>query len=399
MTTSFVPMISSLSDDQVLASVKALACAERQATAQLIEALAELDCRKLFLGQGFSSLFAYCTQALHLSEHAAYGRIEAVRAVRRFPVVRDHLAAGALTLTTICLVAPLLTTENHATILAAARHKSRREVEQLVALNRPQPDVPSVVRKLPSPRPQDVAETPALYAGSSPDAVKEPEPRPAAVDVTSLRSRTAPAAVTPLSPDRYKIQFTASREAYEKLGRAQSLLRHVIPNGDPAAVFERALDVLLADLERKKLAVTSRPRQAKEPAPGSRHIPAAVRREVWRRDSARCAFVGAAGRCPERCFLERHHVMPFARGGEATAANVELRCRAHNAYEAELAFGSFLLREHQEDYHSGRPDEGGTRFEPSSLLAQEPCRLLTKSILEGSAFQTGTASEWRLGLQ
>jgi hypothetical protein len=356
MTTICDPTPSSLSDDQLLLSVKTLASAERRATAQLIAALAELDRRQLFLGLGYSSLFNYCTQALHLSEYGAYNRIEAARAARSHPVVLDHLAEGAVTLTTICLLAPLLTAENHEALLAEARYKSRREVEHLVAMTRPKPDVPAVVRKLPSP-PQKAEDTPTLSACApplQPEAEKEPEPPLAVADLTPLRPPTRVPSVTPLAPERYKIQFTASREGHDKLRRAQSLLRHVIPNGDLAVVFERALDSLLADLDRKKLAATSRPRPAREAASGSRRIPAAVRREVWRRDGARCAFLGAAGRCAERGFLELHHVVPFARGGEATAANIELRCRAHNAYEAELSFGSFVLRERQPAYNSVR---------------------------------------------
>jgi hypothetical protein len=196
------------------------------------------------------------------------------------------------------------------------------------------------------------------------DAEPEQAPTPTAVDVKANRA-TLTAAVTPLAPERYKIQFAASRQLHDKLRRVQSLLRHAIPNGDPAAVFERALDVLLADLERKKLAATSRPRAAREATPRSRHIPAAVRREVWRRDGARCAFVGAAGRCAEREFLELHHVVPFAQGGQATTANIELRCRAHNAYEAELSFGSFVVRERAPEYNSVRTDlRTGTTFVP-----------------------------------
>ena len=80
-------------------------------------------------------------------------------------------------------------------------------------------------------------------------------------------------------------------------------------------------------------------------APGSRHIPAGVKREVWRRDEGRCAFVGARGRCAERGFLEFHHVVPFAAGGAADATNIELRCRAHNVYEADLFFGAEVARE------------------------------------------------------
>ena len=64
--------------------------------------------------------------------------------------------------------------------------------------------------------------------------------------------------MAPLAPERYKIQFTASRETCKKLRRARDLLRHVIPTGDPAAVFDRGLTVLLADL-MTKMAATERP--------------------------------------------------------------------------------------------------------------------------------------------
>ena len=47
--------------------------------------LASSTTRRLYLAQGYGSLFSYCTQALLLAEHAAYNRIEAARASRRFP--------------------------------------------------------------------------------------------------------------------------------------------------------------------------------------------------------------------------------------------------------------------------------------------------------------------------
>jgi hypothetical protein len=60
---------------------------------------------------------------------------------------------------------------------------------------------------------------------------------------------------------------------------------------------------------------------------------------VWARDEGRCAFIGADGRCRETGRLELHHLVPFARGGPASAKNLQLRCQAHNAYEAEQEFG------------------------------------------------------------
>jgi hypothetical protein len=76
-----------LSDDELLATVKRLATTECRATAALVRSLMELDARRLYLGEVYSSLFTYCTQALHLAEGAAYNRIDAARAARRCPTI------------------------------------------------------------------------------------------------------------------------------------------------------------------------------------------------------------------------------------------------------------------------------------------------------------------------
>jgi hypothetical protein len=149
--------------------------------------------------------------------------------------------------------------------------------------------------------------------------------------------------VKPVAPERYKIQFTVSRETYEQLRRAQDLLRHAVPNGDPAVVFKRGLALLIAELERTRTGRTAHPRAAREANTASRHIPSAVKRTVWERDHGRCAFNGRHGRCTETGFLEYHHVVPFASGGETAASNLELRCRAHKQHEAEQWFGTMPL--------------------------------------------------------
>src|SRR5690606_9844285 len=101
--------------------------------------------------------------------------------------------------------------------------------------------------------------------------------------------------------------------------------------------------LLVERLEKEKAAATARPRtKSRTCAPRSRTIPAAVRRAVWARDEGRCAFAGTQGRCTETAFLEFHHVRPYADGGPAVVENIELRCRAHNQYEAEQYFGGSL---------------------------------------------------------
>jgi hypothetical protein len=123
----------------------------------VIALLIEVDSRKLYAGQGYASLFTYCVKVLHLSEHAAYLRIEAARLARRFPAILDKLSDGSVHLTAVSLLGPHLTSENQNELLDEATHKSKREIELLIARLRPQPDVPSVVRKLPPPHSSAVA--------------------------------------------------------------------------------------------------------------------------------------------------------------------------------------------------------------------------------------------------
>ena len=74
--------------------------------------------------------------------------------------------------------------------------------------------------------------------------------------------------------------------------------------------------------------------------PGSRYVPTELRREVFARDGERCTYVGPDGdRCPARGYLELDHIRPKALGGPETAANLRVRCRAHNALYAEQVFG------------------------------------------------------------
>src|SRR6266536_870358 len=131
---------SHLSNADLIAEVARLARGERQATVALIVYLAEFDARRLFEPEGFSSTFRYCQEVLRLSEDAAFNRIEAARAARRYPLVLDMLVSGALSPTTGRMLARHLTDTNHEELLAAASGKSKHEVESLLACWFPQPD-------------------------------------------------------------------------------------------------------------------------------------------------------------------------------------------------------------------------------------------------------------------
>ena len=337
-----------MSDRELLDATVLAAREERRATAELLALLAEVDARRLYLGEGCSSLFSYCTRVLYLSEHAAYHRIEAARAARRFPVILGLVSSGEVTMTTVAMLRSHLTPDNCDALLSAARHKSKREVEHQIACLAPKAAAKTLIRRLPEPNPATgtnplpmgaelaSAEMPSAERTHSEPAM--PVPERAALATAAPRARVAP-----LAPNSYLLRVTLGADAHAKLRRARDLMRHTIPDGDVAEIVSRALTLLVAHLEKTRIAEVSRPRTAsKPPATRNRHIPASVRREVWARDGGRCAFIGSHGRCSATGRLEFHHLIPFAQGGAATVVNISLRCQAHNRYESESVFGPWL---------------------------------------------------------
>jgi hypothetical protein len=343
---------SCLTNAELTTELNRLASGEREATVALIVHLSEFDARRLYEPAGFSSTFSYCQEVLRLSEDAASNRIAAARAARKYPAIVDMLMAGDLSPTTARMLARHLTAENHAQLLSAASGKSKQEVEKLLARFFPQLDVPSSVRPFRSTNPMPpvaaTMSTPAAGASQPGCANGDPPivsfaaadgPAPASGPGPAPASHARPV-VRPLSAERYEIRFTVPAETYEKLRLAQDLLASAVPSGDLAHVFDWALTLLVADLQRKKFGATERPRPARGQSEDSRNIPAAVRREVSRRDDRCCAFIAASGRrCRERRHLHFHHVTPYAVGGKPTVDNIQLRCRAHNRHEADLFYG------------------------------------------------------------
>ena len=98
---------ATLTDNALLSRLQLLAKRGREVTVELVAHLAELENRKKVLPAEAHSLFSFCREVLLLSEHAAYNRIEAARAARKFPAILDRLADGSLSLATVRLSRPI----------------------------------------------------------------------------------------------------------------------------------------------------------------------------------------------------------------------------------------------------------------------------------------------------
>jgi RuvA, C-terminal domain len=245
--------------------------------------------------------------------------VRVARLVQRVPAVLEELATGAIHLTGLFLLARVLTPQNADGLLSESRGKTRAEIEKVIATWFPRPDVP--------PSFQPVAEQPTL----------------APTVETRRPGTTAPLAhprLEPLSATRYRLELTAGVSFRDKLELARQLTSHAVPDGDVVEILERGLDALI-QRETQRRCGTGRPGKQRPTAPGSRHVPVEVERQVRERDGGQCSFVDGAGRrCSERRFITLEHEQPFALGGPHTVDNLSLLCWAHNQDAARRAFGA-----------------------------------------------------------
>jgi len=337
---------SHLSDPALLRDLDARLAEHHGSTASLLATLAEVDARKLYLPAGYGSMYAFCVGKLHMSEDEAYKRIQGARLGRSFPSILPALAEGRIHLSGLLTLATHLTPENAGELIGASSHKTRAQIELLIAERFPMPDLAASIA------PVGPAPTSASCSGLVCETSEQLAP--GRVEGPGSAAQLAPgpveprAMVKPLAPRRFGMQVTISEQTHEKLRRAQELLSHAVPGGDIAQVLDRALDALIEQLEKRRYARVSEPRPGKRTR-SARHIPAHVRREVWKRDEGRCTFVSDTGhRCESRTRLEFDHVTPVARGGQATVSNLRLRCRPHNQFTAERTYGESFMRGRKE---------------------------------------------------
>lgn len=369
------PGFETIADDVLLANVRKLVARTNNALADLLAHLAEVEARGIHRQRACASLYTYCAYELRMSEDEAFRRAKAARLVRQYPELLERIASGELHLTGLLLLGPHLDGERRREILDHARFRSKREIQELVARLDPKPEVPALVEPIgPAPagaatharfvaalagpvRSLPVGQRPADWIEEAGDGSGEQPPSdsihdaggPGGDETLAAAPQESPAAATSspwLSPVRFKVQFTASQAYVDTMNEALDLLSHEMSTRDIAELHTRAMQALVAELRKQKRAESDalRPsnprRRVTMGATRSRHVSAAVRRQVWTRDEARCRYVNDAGRrCSETARLEIHHRVPFANGGAHDAENLELRCRAHNDLAAEQDFG------------------------------------------------------------
>jgi hypothetical protein len=381
-------------DPVLLRDLRSLLARDRATTAELLAHLAEVDARHLYAAAGYPSMFAWCVEELRLSEDVAYKRIQAARTARRFPVVFSAVADGRLNLSGVVLLAPHLGEANADEMLAAAAGRTRAGIEEWLARRFPRSELLPLVTQLPAV--QGLADQLAPGRVKLDDAKLtqgqvETDDRDDQLAPERVAASATLARLTPAAPGRYSLQLTIGKGTHDKLRHAQALLGHAVPSGEVAEVLDRALDALIVQLERRKFAATGRPgSRPRRPSANPRHIPAEVRRAVWQRDGGRCTYVSAAVTgCEARTRLEFDHVEPVARGGRASVNGVRIRCRAHNQYAAECAFGAGFMSRKREAAQRAAHDARAR----AAAAATDEVRALAAAAAEEARARAAAAAE------
>jgi len=246
-----------LSNQQLSHDLIAACVRDRRITAWVLAHIAEFDARELYLEAGYKSMHAYCVGVLHFSDSAADKRINAARTARKFPELFQAVFDGRLHLTAVLVLGPRLTPANAVDLIREAEHKTRVQIEELLAARFPRTESLPLVLAMPGQlAPERVAvETTASLAS--------------VCDTTPPRRELAPERVgprrkiEPVAKQRFLLNVMIDQETRDLLQRVQDLMSHQISSGDVAEVLKQSLKQQLATLEKRKFATTARPRPTK----------------------------------------------------------------------------------------------------------------------------------------
>jgi len=249
--------LTHLVDAVLLRDLASMVAQERTELARMLALIGEVDARRLYAPAGCSSMHAYLVRELRFSDDAAFKRIQAARAARKFPVLFDAMADGRLHLTGVCLLAPHLNSGNLWELVEAATHRRQPEIEAMLARRFlvPPASERTIVRAVPPNAPVANSEVAvpqvdwltverSMDSGTSDVVPHQPGPP------VSSPQPPSPPATEP--SERYLVKLMISKTVYDKLCHVQALLSHSIPSRDLAEVLDRALEALIEEVEKRR---------------------------------------------------------------------------------------------------------------------------------------------------
>ncbi len=348
-----------LSDQQVRDGGLAAVTNERESTLVVLNFLIEIEKRRLYLEDGYSSMFDFCTAAWGYSRSAAWRRIQTARCIVRFPRILEMLERNEVNPSTVAQASRILNEGNCDVVLARICGKSQREVESIVpeyleespprerartvvvrvpttavttlpSFNQSAPESAAVMTLAPTVPPylapiaEGVCEkSPHSRNGTKTPAADVPQEVPSNIVVPADSNSEIPSnAVVPADSNseipadnvpgeialparvvlqkRVALALSVPVEFMTKIERLRAVTWHGIPAGASFThILSLALDIALSvkDPAARHARRSKRNPEARKKGAhkNDRYISPSVRDEVCRRDDSRCTYVGKDG--------------------------------------------------------------------------------------------------------
>ena len=278
-----------ISDSALLERAKIVAKEEQLKTVQLLELLAEIERRMLYVHIGYTSLFSYLVGELGYGESEATLRVKAMRLTIKVPEVKAKLAQGTLSLSNAACVQSFIRdekmdNENIYEVIQQCEGKSTREVKKILDEKRKVVKTEFVI-KLSGSAAEKFARLKNIYPDIS--------------DVEIIEA------------------LIEEKLTNIKLGEKRN---------EDAFALDRA-----ESQNQQKHAQNSVPKS----------IPISTRRILHARASGQCEHVDlkTKRRCQCRVNLQMDHRFPRAWGGTNEIGNLMILCRSHNLARGVQSFG------------------------------------------------------------
>ncbi len=305
--------LNEISNTELTERISILQSKERSVVLRFLIHLGEFDKRGLYLKEGYSSLFDYCTRKLNLSEGSAFRRMTAARFLRDHPKCIKSFVNGDITICSIVASAKAIKSAKAG--VEDIIGKSAIEVKSLMAIVAPVSKPKEVIKEITIAskiKPRD--ELLELFKGMVLEEIES--------EVQTVKDIET----------RYEIKFSVTKDIFNKIQSLKSKLSNKLG-------ADLSLENIFTELINKSLSPGTT-RKAKPANENLRYIPASIKREVLDRDNSQCSYVSKDGvRCTQKHYLNFDHIQPFALGGKSSSENLRVLCSAHNQMFNRMIFG------------------------------------------------------------
>ena len=328
--------------ESALPKLKSLVADERRVGVEILELLAECERRKAYAELGCDGLFSFCVKVLGFTEAQSYQRIQAMRAMRVTPELKEKIESGVMSVSTVAQVQGVIRKERAQGITRTAlerrdlfarfENKTSLEVKREIAQVMGQRIKLRVTLELDE-------EAEALWR-----EVKEKSAHKTGGDELNLMKMLM----------KQWLGVRGKREGAGGLGSVQYLEKDILKepseNSGISAKSQnktRAITNTKRDISwLEKSRGMSHPNKVSDPSQQNpnaiqrhlaekvkRRIPTDLQRQVYQRDQGKCR------NCGSKYALQIDHIVPFANVGMHELANLRLLCRNCNLSHGVKAFG------------------------------------------------------------